>query len=482
MSDSMREQMQRSIAALWDAALTLTTDDTPADRLAGLVAAVTEAEAQLAGLRLHLLHEAKLAAAENVIEGVRQSVRTTPAQATASLRLAQDLCDRFRLIGAALNDGTISLPQADAIVTGLRKLPGRLTRAELTRCEEKILHHTDTLGPSELRVLAARLVEIIDPDASDVDDAKRLAREEAAAHRGRFLRLAPDYHGSMRITGQLPVADAALLSAQLDALVPDASTYLAVGEAPSRDARRADALVLLTQKAATTGALPAHGGDRPQVHVTLDLDTLTTGLGKVGLIGVDDVDGLSAGEVRRLACDAGIIPVVLGGPSRLLDVGRTYRMFTPGLRAALVQRDGGCAFPGCAATPACCEAHHIEPWWQGGVTRLGNGVLLCPHHHRLVEPDPLQSEASQWRVDLDPITGLPWFTPPKHVDPARRPRQHRRFRLRQIQAGAPPGPDPDPPDADPPDVDPPETELSAAGRPDLDDLIRRSAAIWGDGT
>ena len=126
--------------------------------------------------------------------------------------------------------------------------------------------------------------------------------------------------------------------------------------------------------------------------------TLTTGLGKVGLIGVDDVDGLSAGEVRRLACDAGVIPVVLGGPSRLLDVGRTYRMFTPGLRAALVQRDGGCAFPGCAATPACCEAHHIEPWWQGGVTRLGNGVLLCPHHHRLVEPDPLQSEASQWRV------------------------------------------------------------------------------------
>ncbi|WP_353081693.1 DUF222 domain-containing protein [Tessaracoccus lapidicaptus] len=129
-------------------------------------------------------------------------MRTTPAQATASLRLAQDLCDRFPLIGAALNDGTISLPQADAIVTGLRKLPARLTRAELTRCEEEILQHVDTLGPSELRVLAARLVEIIDPDASDADDAKRLAREEAAAYRGRFLRLAPDYHGSMSGCGE----------------------------------------------------------------------------------------------------------------------------------------------------------------------------------------------------------------------------------------------------------------------------------------
>ena len=213
------------------------------------------------------------------------------------------------------------------------------------------------------------------------------------------------------------------------------------------------------------------------MHVTLDLDTLKQGLGKACLIGLDDVDGLSAGEVRRLACDAGIIPVVLGGPSRLLDVGRTYRMFTPGLRAALVQRDGGCAFPGCTATPACCEAHHIVPWWQGGETRLGNGVLLCPHHHRLVEPDPLQSEASQWRVDLDPVTGLPWFTPPRHIDPARRPRQHRRFRLEQIRAGAPPCPD-----GDPPDGDPPETESSDARRPDLDDLIRRSAHIWGDGT
>ena len=62
----------------------------------------------------------------------------------------------------------------------------------------------------------------------------------------------------MRITGQLPVSDAALLTAQLDALMPDASTYTATGEAASRDARRADALVLLTQKAANTGTLPRH--------------------------------------------------------------------------------------------------------------------------------------------------------------------------------------------------------------------------------
>ena len=84
MSD-LRDLGQRYVAALWDAVGTLDGDAArTVDRLGGLVAAVTEAEAQLAGLRLHLLHEAKLAAAEAVIDGVRQSVRTTPAEATAT--------------------------------------------------------------------------------------------------------------------------------------------------------------------------------------------------------------------------------------------------------------------------------------------------------------------------------------------------------------------------------------------------------------
>ncbi|MHA6509172.1 HNH endonuclease signature motif containing protein [Tessaracoccus sp. Y1736] len=130
--------------------------------------------------------------------------------------------------------------------------------------------------------------------------------------------------------------------------------------------------------------------------------------------------------------------------------------------------------PGCAATPAGCEAHHIIPWWQGGATCLANGVLLCPFHHRLVEPDPRQSEESQWQVHLDPATGMPWFTPPRHIDPARRPRQHQRHRLQQLTplAGGPPcPPDPGLPDS----VSPVVPERRA---PDLDELIGRSSAVW----
>ncbi|HSO68418.1 MAG TPA: DUF222 domain-containing protein [Arachnia sp.] len=322
-----------------------------------------------------------------------------------------------------------------------------------------------------------------EPGPSRESGAARVeANPTSQADPDRFLRLAPDFNGSMRITGQLPVADAALLSAQLDALMPAASTHVHTGEAPSMDARRADALVLLTQHAAGSGQLPSHGVDRPQVHITLDFDMLKSGLGEVSLLGAGGTDGLSAGEARRLACDAGLIPMVLGTTSRRLDVGRTHRLFTPAIRAALTERDKGCVFPGCTAPPAACEAHHILPWWAGGASCLANGVLLGPFHHRLVEPDPLQSEDSQWQVHLDPATGLPWVTPPRHIDPARRPRQHQRHRLQQLtpRVAGPPCPhDPDPPDPDGLGPDPSRAPFYTG--PGLDELIRRSAAVWAKG-
>ena len=38
--------------------------------------------------------------------------------------------------------------------------------------------------------------------------------------------------------------------------------------------------------------------------------------------------GISAGTARRLACEAGIIPAVLGGKSQVLDLGRKRRSTT----------------------------------------------------------------------------------------------------------------------------------------------------------
>ncbi len=98
---------------------------------------------------------------------------------------------------------------------------------------------------------------------------------------------------------------------------------------------------------------------------------------------LDDGSRMSAGQARRLACEAGIIPVVLGTRSEPLDMGRTARLFTKAQRIALGLRDGGCTAKGCETSASGCHAHHDDPWSRRGLTDLANGRLLCPRHHRL---------------------------------------------------------------------------------------------------
>ena len=137
---------------------------------------------------------------------------------------------------------------------------------------------------------------------------------------------------------------------------------------------------------------------------------------------------MPASLLRQWLCDADLMPAVLGGPSEVLDVGRTQRLVTPAIRAALELRDGGCIFPGCDKPPSACQAHHRVPWWAGGETSLSNLVLVCDHHHGIVEPahDPT---ADRWRVEFRD-DGIPHVLPPKTVDPSQRPRLHARFLTR----------------------------------------------------
>ena len=127
---------------------------------------------------------------------------------------------------------------------------------------------------------------------------------------------------------------------------------------------------------------------------------------------------VTASTARKIACDADIIPVLLGGEGRILDIGRASRIFPPHIRKALTARDQGCAFPGCTIPAPWCEAHHITYWSRGGTTGTDNGTLLCSHHHHLIHKE-------QWTIQLR--TGIPWFIPPPHLDPRQRPRRNHYF-------------------------------------------------------
>ena len=112
----------------------------------------------------------------------------------------------------------------------------------------------------------------------------------------------------------------------------------------------------------------------------MSLEGLRSGLGAATL---DTGGRISAGEYRRLACNATIIPAVLGTRSVPLDLGDKARLFSELQRTAMAVRDKGCTADGCDRPPAWCEAHHDEAWADGGKTDIKKGRLLCPfHHHR----------------------------------------------------------------------------------------------------
>ena len=133
--------------------------------------------------------------------------------------------------------------------------------------------------------------------------------------------------------------------------------------------------------------LPTTGGCSATVVVTMTLEQLLADLHEAGVCTLDTGGRISATEARRLACTAGIIPMVLGGTGQVLDVGRRRRLHTEPMRLAMGVRDGGCTALGCETPPGRCHAHHDTPWSEGGTTTIATGRLLCPHHHRRIH-DP----------------------------------------------------------------------------------------------
>lgn len=169
--------------------------------------------------------------------------------------------------------------------------------------------------------------------------------------------------------------------------------------------RRAQALIEVCRRATDAGtALP--GGVKTTLMVNMSLADLQTGLRAGTTIGSSESGSLlSAGVVRRLACSAGLVPVVLGGASELLDVGQTVRLFTKGLLKALWLRDGGCTFPGCSMPAHWCDAHHVRHWLDGGRTALLNAALLCERHHTVVHRDRLTATVTPTGVTWDTAFG-----------------------------------------------------------------------------
>ncbi len=342
---------------------------------------------------------------------------------------------RFGIVASGAASGAVLPAQAEAITGVLDALPDDFPAEVVAQGQELMVGFAATHNSTELRRLSSRLLEVLAPETAEEREAARLERDHRAAMRNRYLKFTYDHQGSVLLSGSLPVGEAepliriidsyaAARKRGLDRLDPNA-------EYVTPAMNRADALLAMVAHHAQESLAPNHGGDRPRIVVTMSYDKLAKAAADAGLISgqlVGTADPVPASLLRQWLCDADLMPAVLGGPSEVLDVGRTQRLVTPAIRAALELRDGGCIFPGCDKPPSACQAHHRVPWWAGGETSLSNLVLACDHHHGIVEPghDPT---ADRWRVEFRE-DGLPHVLPPKRVDPTQRPRLHARFLTR----------------------------------------------------
>ena len=376
--------------------------------------------------------------------------KLTPKQAAGLVYRARELSEHPQA-REAVQQGSITMDHATAVGKALRQMPAHFTPAQTAQAEAMLVDLAGRRTPDDVLRAAARVAEQIDPVDANQAEAMRLTREREAAVRNRALVW---WHeaGSVAFKGSLPQVEGEAFTALINAFTNQSRrNAIEAGDSHADEVtpaqRRADALVSLVRlaQARVPGASPAISrlspspeqpgdtapglaslaltpnlaGDRPVIMVTLDYHKLKADAANAAVL--PGGRPLAKGDLRRLACDANVIPAVLGSASEPLDVGRAQRLVTPPIRKALHLRDKHCAFPDCDHTAALCDAHHLRPWWDGGPTSLDNLVLLCPHHHALVEPDP-NSQRDQWSVSIA-SDGHPTFQPPDRY-PDRQPIRH----------------------------------------------------------
>ncbi len=295
--------------------------------------------------------------------------------------------------------GAVSVPVALTVLTEFARLKPRLCQEAAPTVLQGLLDMGVANGPRGVRSLRPALLAAHGADGefqADADTAERLIS---------LSRPTTDELGSLTYHLVLDPAGAAALEAAIGPLSAPVPGPDGERDRRSSQSRRGQALVEVCRRATSAGDRPP-SGPKTTLMVTMNYDDLVTRTGAATVLGSAQSGILIAPEtVRRLACDASVIPVVLGGAGEILDLGRAARLATPGQLAALWWRDRGCTFPGCATPAHWCDAHHLTHWADGGQTRPDNLALLCGRHHSVVHRDHLIARVDPHAVTWDLIPG-----------------------------------------------------------------------------
>jgi Domain of unknown function (DUF222) len=370
---------------------------------------------------------------------VARLVSVGQATARRSSFTGESLPPKLPQLAAALRSGAIGVDAAELIRRFLERVAMRADRSAVEEAEQFLVDRAPLVGVDGIPRLTKQLEARLDPDGV------RPREEEQRARRG--LSIWEDAAGMINLRGAFDPVNGAPIKLAIETLVGaelhrarDAKRPFGQSRAgipDGADAAAADAMFdeertivqLNADALADIARLSLSSADAPPalrgavVVTRIDNGALVTGEGHATIDGIDQP--ISGASAREIAASAGIIPLILGRKSEVLDLGRAARRFTPAQKLALIERDGGCAWPGCHRPPSHTQAHHIR-WWKRdrGKTNLSNGIMLCSHHHHRVHDDGWHIEVREHRT---------WFTPPAHLDPEQRPRAGN-SRLRDLEA------------------------------------------------
>ncbi|WP_332642661.1 HNH endonuclease signature motif containing protein [Aeromicrobium sp.] len=325
---------------------------------------------------------------------------------------------------AALGRGEVTLAQAELIARTVKDLPGDPSPEQREACETQLLDDAPQLTFKDLTRRADRITEVFAPEKVDSHENDILVKREDRALKESYFWIADRRDGTYKGEFVIPEAQGDMLKNCLEALnAPqikqreDNPALAVLDDKPTYGQQMAVAFMTLIEHL-PADKLPVTAGVGVTLTVNIELKSLIDGL-KAGTLSTGC--RVSASQVRRMACEQAILPMVFNGKPLPLDCGREQRLFNRAQRRAAERRDGGCSFPGCDRPPSWCVGHHARKrWGQGGPSNLEDIVLICPHHHRIVH-------AQEWEIWFAD-DGIPEYIPPPSIDPQRRPLRNNRYR------------------------------------------------------
>ncbi|MBC7592493.1 MAG: DUF222 domain-containing protein [Kineosporiaceae bacterium] len=408
------------------------TDVQLTDRVALAFKARAQAEAQCATL-MALVQDRDLVSLAGASSGTSWLVNLTGVargEAAKTIRQAENLNDEVEATVRVWATGDLPTEKASTICLAVNTLPEWVGVEGRLKAQTTLLGFAPQFSCEDLRRLANHIIEVIDPVGAEEHLGKQLDAEEKKAWLKTSFSMHSAGEGMTRGRFLLPNVQAGILKTVLEGLASPRRNDPRIYDRDGEHSEAANGVLTHDQKLGRafceliehlpTDAMPEHGGLASTVTINIDYDALKDGLGSALLSTGDD---MSASQARRFACNANLIPLVLDGDTKILDLGMSKRLYNRYQRIALAKRDKGCSWRGCDRPSAWCEAHHLTWYSHNGPTDMANGALFCFYHHHLLhegEWDARMGTDANGQHCVEII-------PPKRVDPTQQPLRHTRF-------------------------------------------------------